>query len=109
MRSLGSAVLAFEVIISILFIPAALQNSTVQNSTVLALSLTQIVLAILAMGTLGKSYGVYLGYITQISIIAAGFIVSWMFVLGLIFLGLWVLALRIGRRTDEIKASKNPA
>jgi hypothetical protein len=26
-----------------------------------------------------------------------------MFVLGLIFLGLWIMALKIGRRTDELK------
>jgi cbb3-type cytochrome oxidase subunit 3 len=47
-----------------------------------------------------------LGYLTQISLIGSGFVVSWMFVLGLIFLGLWIMALRIGRRTDELKASK---
>jgi cbb3-type cytochrome oxidase subunit 3 len=39
-------------------------------------------------------------------LIGSGFVVSWMFVLGLIFLGLWIMALRIGRRTDELKASK---
>jgi hypothetical protein len=70
------------------------------------LHLCRYFLAILAMGTLGKSYGIYLGYLTQISLIGSGFVVSWMFVLGLIFLGLWIMALRIGRRTDELKASK---
>ena len=106
MRALGSSVLAFEIIVSILFVPAAIQESTMNTSNILAISFIQILLAILAMGTLGKSYGIYLGYLTQISLIGSGFVVSWMFVLGLIFLGLWILALRIGLRTDEIKASK---
>jgi hypothetical protein len=106
LRALGSSVLAFEIIVSILFVPAAIQESTMNTSNILAISFIQILLAILAMGTLGKSYGIYLGYLTQISLIGSGFVVSWMFVLGLIFLGLWILALRIGRRTDEIKASK---
>ena len=106
MRALGSSVLAFEIIVSLLFIPAALQESSTKTSTILVISLAQILLAIMAMGTLGKSYGIYFGYLTQIILIGSGFVVSWMFVLGLIFLGLWILALRIGRRTDEIKASK---
>ena len=106
MRALGSSVLAFEIIVSLLFIPTAIQESSISTFNILAIAFVQILLAILAMGTLGKSNGIYLGYLTQISLIVSGFIVSWMFVLGLIFLGLWILALRIGRRTDEIKASK---
>ena len=106
MRALGSSVLAFEIIVSLLFIPTAIQESSISNSNILTIAFGQILLAILAMGTLGKSYGIYLGYLTQVSLIGSGFVVSWMFVLGLIFLGLWILALRIGRKTDELKASK---
>ena len=105
MRTLGSSVLAFEIIVSFLFIPVALQESSINNSTIIAISLTQIFLAIVAMGTLSKKYGIYVGYLTQFVLIGAGFVVSWMFVLGLVFLGLWIAALRIGRRTDELKAS----
>ena len=105
MRTLGSSVLAFEIIVSFLFIPAALQESSINNSSIIAISLTQIFLAIFAMGTLSKKYGIYVGYLTQFVLISAGFVVSWMFVLGLVFLGLWIAALRIGRRTDELKAS----
>ncbi len=105
MRTLGSSVLAFEIIVSFLFIPVALQESSINNSTIIAISLTHIFLAIFAMGPLSKKYGIYVGYLTQIVLIGSGFVVSWMFVLGLIFLGLWIAALRIGRRTDELKAS----
>jgi hypothetical protein len=108
MRALGSSVLAFEIIVSLLFIPAAAQDSSFSISSILLISLLQISLAIFAMGTLGKNYGIYLGYLAQFALIASGFFVNWMFVLGFIFLGLWVMAIRIGRRTDEIKASKKP-
>ncbi len=106
MRALGSSVLAFEIIIAILFIPAAIAQSSVGTNLIVLISVIQIVLAVFAMGTMGKKYGIYLGYLTQIFIILTGFIVTWMFVLGLMFLGLWIMALRIGRRTDAIKAAK---
>jgi hypothetical protein len=106
MRALGSSVLAFEIVVSILFIPAALQNENTTVLTALLISMSQILLAIMAMATLSKKYGVFLGYLTQVALIASGFLVTWMFVLGLVFLGLWIMAIRIGRRTDELKAAK---
>lgn len=106
MRALGSSVLAFEVIISFLFIPAALQESSVNTNLIIGISLSQITVSILAMGFMGKKSGIYLGHLAQILLVASGLVVSWMFVLGLIFLGLWIMAIRIGRRTDELKASK---
>jgi hypothetical protein len=105
-RALGSSVLAFEIVVSLLYIPAALQNENTTVLTALLISMTQILLAIMAMATLSKNYGIFLGYLTQVALIASGFLVTWMFVLGLVFLGLWKLAIRIGRRTDELKASK---
>jgi hypothetical protein len=105
-RALGSSVLAFEIVVSLLFIPAALQNENTTVLTALLISMTQILLAIMAMATLSKKSGIFLGYLTQVALIASGFLVTWMFVLGLVFLGLWILAIRIGRRTDELKASK---
>ena len=106
MRALGSSVLAFEIVVSLLFIPAAIQNENTTVLTALLISITQILLAIMAMATLSKKYGVFLGYLAQVALIASGFLVTWMFVLGLVFLGLWIIAIRIGRRTDELKASK---
>jgi hypothetical protein len=107
MRTLGSSVLAFEIIVAILFIPAALQNSNNNPLEIIILTLAIIISAIFSMGTLTKKYGIYFGYLTQMLLILSGFFATWMFVLGFIFLGLWIVALRIGRRTDEIKASRN--
>ena len=103
MRALTSSVLAFEIIVVILFIPAAIQESSMSLSNLIFISLGLILLSIMAMGTIKKKYGILIGYLVQIFLILLGFLVNWMFVLGLIFLGLWIMALKIGRRTDELK------
>ena len=103
MRALTSSVLAFEIIVVILFIPAAIQESSMSFSNLIFISLGLILLSIMAMGTIKKKYGILIGYLVQIFLILLGFLVNWMFVLGLIFLGLWIMALKIGRRTDELK------
>ena len=103
MRVLTSSVLAFEIIVVILFIPAAIQESSMSFSNLIFISLGLILLSIMAMGTIKKKYGILIGYLVQIFLILLGFLVNWMFVLGLIFLGLWIMALKIGRRTDELK------
>ncbi len=108
MRTLGSSVLAFEIIVAFLFIPAAFQNDEINRSLVLAIFFTITIFAILAMGTIKKTLGIYLGYLTQIILIASGFLVKSMFFLGLVFLGLWILAIRIGRKTDLMKESGKP-
>ena len=103
MRALTSSVLAFEIIVVILFLPAAIQESSMSLSNLILISLGLILLSILAMGTIKKQYGIFIGYLVQIFLILLGFLVNWMFVLGLIFLGLWIMALKIGSRTDELK------
>ena len=103
MRALTSSVLAFEIIVVILFIPAAIQESSMSFSNLIFISLGLILLSIMAMGTIKKKYGILIGYLVQIFLILLGFLVNWMFILGLIFLGLWIMALKIGRRTDELK------
>ena len=103
MRALTSSVLAFEIIVVILFIPAAIQESSMSLSNLIFISLGLILLSIMAMGTIKKKYGILIGYLVQIFLILLGFLVNWMFILGLIFLGLWIMALKISRRTDELK------
>jgi len=57
MRTLGSSVLAFEIIVAFLFIPAAFQNDEINRSFVLIIFFTITILAILAMGTIKKTFG----------------------------------------------------
>ena len=46
------------------------------------------------------------GRVLQVCVLLTGLVVPAMLVLGLVFGGLWVAALRYGRRVDAIKASR---
>ena len=108
MRALTSAVIGFEVLILILFIPAALQNDSVDSNFIIYTSTALIIFSIVILGLLKKRIGLILGSVFQAILICLGFFVNWMYVLGLIFLGLWIAAIQIGKKTDQIKSSFKP-
>lgn len=108
MRALTSAVIGFEVLILILFIPAALQNDSVDSNFIIYTSIALIIFSIIILGLLKKRIGLILGSVFQVILICLGFFVNWMYVLGLIFLGLWIAAIQIGKKTDQIKSSFKP-
>ena len=108
MRALTSAVVSFEILIIILFIPAALQNDSINSRLIIFTSIGLIVFSIIILGLLKKRIGLILGSIFQVILIALGFFVNWMFILGLIFLGLWVASIKIGKKTDHLKSSNKP-
>lgn len=58
------------------------------------------VLAIVAAGIMRRRGGVLLGWVVQVGTLAAGFVVGDMFVVGAIFLALWIWCLRLGDRVD---------
>ena len=108
MRALTSAVISFEILILILFIPAALQNVAVDSNFIIYTSIVLIIFSVIILGLLKKRIGLILGSVLQAILIGLGFFVNWMYILGLIFLGLWIAAIQIGRKTDQIKSSFKP-
>ena len=108
MRALTSAVISFEILILILFIPAALQKVVVTNNFIVYISVFLIIFSIIILGLLKKRIGLILGSVLQVFLISLGFFVNWMYILGLIFLGLWVASIRIGKKTDQMKSSFKP-
>ncbi|MCZ9345782.1 DUF4233 domain-containing protein, partial [Streptomyces sp. TRM76130] len=48
--------------------------------------------------------GVALGWVLQIALVAAGFVVPMMYVLGVVFAGLWWASVHYGRKIDEARA-----
>jgi hypothetical protein len=62
-------------------------------------------LAFLASGLLKYRVGWALGWLTQILLIAYGFFIPTMFILGSLFLGLWVVAIILGRKGEAAKAA----
>ncbi len=108
MRALTSAVISFEILILILFIPAALQNTEVNSTFMVYTSIFLILFSVIILGLLKKRIGLILGSIFQLFLIGLGYFVNWMYILGLIFLGLWVASIKIGKKTDQIKSSFKP-
>ena len=108
MRALTSAVIGFEILILILFIPAALQNELVNSNFIVYSSIVLILFSIIILGLLKKRIGLILGSVFQLILIGLGFFVNWMYILGLIFLGLWIASIKIGKKTDQIKSSFKP-
>lgn len=54
-------------------------------------------LALIAAGSMRRAYGIFLGWLVQALTIASGFVVGAMFIVGLIFLALWIGGLVAGR------------
>ncbi len=106
MRVLCSSVLVFEAIVAGLFIPVAYFSGIVANGATAAwIGAVLAVLCIIAAAVVTRPYGVALGWIVQVLVLACGFVVPMMFALGLVFGALWWAALRYGRRADAARAT----
>lgn len=62
-------------------------------------------LAIVAAGMLKKRIGWWLGWIVQGGTIALGIAVPMMYLLGVLFTGLWVAAIVVGRKGEQARAA----
>jgi len=100
MKMLLRSVLSMEIIL-VGF--ALLLAKDLENSSSIWVGIGIMVLTILALGTLKKNTGLILGWIVQLSLVLYGFYVFAMFFMGLIFLTLWITAIIVGRKGEEIK------
>jgi hypothetical protein len=75
---------------------------------IITISIFLLIFGLSILGILKKRLGLILGHVFQVLMITSGFIVNWMFLLGLIFLVLWVSAIKIGKKTDLMKSSLKP-
>lgn len=107
MKVLGSAVLAIEAIIVLLAIPVAATNGSVSNlGLAIGIGVGLAVLLLLAIGTLRRPWGVGVGWVLQVAVLALGLLVPLMFLVGAIFAILWFFAIRNGRRVDALRAAR---
>ena len=104
MRVLGSTVLALEAIMLLLAIPVALTVSRSQSTTMVVVVFVGLaILCILALGAVARPQGPAVGWVLQALVIATGFLVPVMFVLGAVFALLWFAAVRLGTRADRAR------
>lgn len=104
-ETLGSIVLGFELIIVFLGALVVFGLKALPAVTALGGGAAVVVLMIVAIGLLRWPVGVVLGWILQLIVIAAGFLVPAFFVVGVIFTAMWtycmVAAARIDRTTKR--------
>ena len=70
-----------------------------------AVGLALMVLLVLSIGILRRPWGLTVGWVMQVLVLATSLVVGWsMLVVGGIFVVLWFLAVRNGRRVDALRA-----
>lgn len=72
----------------------------VSRGLAFAIGLGLALAALVIAGLLGAEWAYYAGFALQVAAVALGFVVTVMFVLGLIFGGLWTTAYVLGRKIE---------
>lgn len=105
MRVLGASVLAFEAIVVILLIPVAVTVGTVSGPTwvFICVGIALVVALIVAAGFVTRPWGITVGWILQVLILATAVLVPIMLVVGGIFTLLWALAIRWSRKVEALQ------
>jgi hypothetical protein len=103
MRGIAASILVFEGLVVMFATLVALDLSDIEDGTLWAIGGTVAVLCVLSAGLLGRRWGYLVGSAVQLLVIAAGFVVPAMFFMGVVFAGLWFLALHLGRKVERIQ------
>lgn len=102
MRVLGSAVLAMEFLI--MGFAMLLAKDTHELATIIY-GATVMFLMICAIRLLKKRSGWILGTLLQFALVAYSVVVPSMAIIGLLFMGLWVAAIIVGRKGEAARAA----
>jgi hypothetical protein len=107
MRVLCSAVLGIEAIVVFLATSLAASNGSVSNTALAwGAGLALMVLLFLAIGTLRRPWGLTVGWVLQVVVLATSLVVGWsMLVVGGVFVVLWGLAIHNGSRVDAMRVA----
>ncbi|MET9898343.1 DUF4233 domain-containing protein [Streptomyces sp. NPDC006446] len=82
----------------------AMKEPDLATATVWTVCGVLMALSVLLCGMITRPGGVQLGWALQILLIAGGFVVPSMFILGAAFAALWWASVHYGRKIDEAKA-----
>jgi hypothetical protein len=100
-ESLGSIVLAFELVIVFLGALVLFGLKALPAAIALGGGGVVVLLMIVAAGTLRYTAGIWLGWFIQLVVVAAGFLVPAFFIVGAIFTALWAYCMIAGARIDR--------
>jgi Protein of unknown function (DUF4233) len=99
-QRLAATVLAGEALVLFFF---ALVGSRLRPDDAVAIALVSGCGALLALalcGMLRHRWAIWAGWGLQVGLVAAGLVVSMMYVLGVLFAALWLVALRLAARIE---------
>jgi len=102
MRILGASVLVMESMTLGFAILLAMKEHS--SAGIIYGSIISLLLFLTA-GLLKRPSGFYIGSVLQIFMIAFGFLVPSFFFIGVIFIGLWVAAIIVGRKGEAARAA----
>lgn len=104
-ESLGSIVLGFELIVLFLGTLVAWGLHTAPAAVVISGGAALVILSAVAILTLRYRFGTGIGYAVQILAVVSGIWVHMMFIVGLIFLAIWIYAMsQAGKIERQIAA-----
>lgn len=105
-RSLCAAMLTLQAVVLFLTTPVMVSVAGVGLTSALVIGLGLTLACVVAAGTLRHSVGYGLGWAIQVASLALGFVITMMFLLGVIFGALWAGAYYVGRKIDVEKAER---
>jgi len=101
-RRLCAVVLMFEgLVVFFGSLVASRMSDDVSSGTALAVGGGLAIACILATGLLRSPSGIPVGWGVQVLVLATGVVVPAMIIMGLVFGGLWIAAIRIGRMVAQ--------
>ena len=109
MRGICAAVLVFEGLVIFFATLVALDLTDVDHATVWWVGGGGAVLCVLLAGLLRYRWAFVAASVLQVAVVASGLVVPVMFFLGLVFAGLWFLALHLGRKVERLQAERAAA
>ncbi len=101
-----AAVLAFEAVVIALSVPVLIQVSGVAAGPALLAGLGLALLAVVTAGLLRHRWAYWLGWAVQVGALAMGLWTAAMFVVAILFGGLYAVAIVLGGRIEELKARR---
>ncbi|MDN3358180.1 DUF4233 domain-containing protein [Actinomadura sp. DC4] len=104
MKRLCAVVLTLQAVVTALSIPVAISVTHTDATTAGFTGGALAVLGVIIAGLLRYRWAYIAGSVLQILVIATGFMVTAMFILGIIFAALWATAIWLGRRVEGAPA-----
>jgi Protein of unknown function (DUF4233) len=109
LKRLLVTVLSMEAVIVLLAIVPAKQLGHASAGTAGAVCGAIALVALLLCGCVTRRWGLYAGSVFQALVIAAGVLISAMYILGAIFAALWFTGIWLGRKWEHDEVSPGAA